>query len=237
MAAPYALYYWPTLPGRGEIVRMILEDIGVPYRDVAREEGAQAVAEARRGALGGAMPFAPPILKTDDRVLSQSAVIARYLGERYGLAGKTESDRLLAQQHFLGWADLTSEVHDTHHPISVALRYEDQRDAAKARARHFLNGRLTQWLEHFEYVVQDGEGLHVPGTVTYPDLMARFVLRGLAYAFPKAFTEQRERIPGLMALLERIEARPNLAAYLASDRALPFNEHGIFRHYPELDAG
>lgn len=236
MSAVYELYYWPMLPGRGEIIRMLLEDAGVPYRDVAREDGVKAVVEARRGALGGARPFAPPILRHGDLVLSQSTVIARYVAEAHGLAPQSAEGRLLAEQHFLGWADLVGEVHDTHHPISVGLHYEDQADAAKERARHFLAERLGKWLQHFEHVVTDGGGVHVPAEVGYPDFMARFVLRGIEYAFPKAFAAHRTAIPGLMALVERIETRPGLAAYLASPRALAFNQDGIFRHYPELEA-
>ncbi|MEM6294882.1 MAG: glutathione S-transferase [Myxococcota bacterium] len=236
MREPYELYYWPMLPGRGEIVRMILEDAGVAYRDVAREEGIPAVVEARRGALGGTKPFAPPVLKCGDLVLSQTAVIVRVLAERHGLAPDDEVDRLLAQQHVLGWSDLMVECHDTHHPIALRLTYEEQAEAAKERARHFRESRLGPWLTHFEGIVRSGGGVHVGGRICQADLMARLVVRGLAHAFPRAFAALQPEIPGLLALAERVEARPNLAAYLASDRALSFNAHGIFRHYPELDA-
>lgn len=232
---PYELYYWPVLPGRGEVIRMILEDAGAAYRDVAREEGFEAITSARAGALGGARPYAPPVLKHGDLVLSQSAVIARYLAERHDLAPPDEHGRLLAQQHFLGWSDLLLETHDTHHPIAIGLHYDEQRDAAKERAHHFLANRLGPWLDHFERIVGLGAGQHVGGDTTYADFMARFVLRGVEYAFPKTFALHRPQIPSLLELVERIEARPALAEYLASERCLPFNEHGIFRHYPELD--
>ncbi len=235
MTDTYELYYWPVLPGRGEVIRLILEDAGVPYRDVAREEGVKAVLSARAGALGSARPFAPPILRRGTLVLSQSSVIARYLAERHGLAPQSENDRLIAEQHFLGWSDLLVEAHDTHHPIALGLHYEDQVDAAKERARHFLADRMGSWLRHFERIVQDAGGVHVPTEISYPDLMARFVMRGIEYAFPNALARHREALPGLFALVERIEARPRIADYLASDRAMSFNEHGIFRHYPELD--
>lgn len=235
MSDTYELYYWPVLPGRGEVIRMLLEDAGAAYRDVGREEGIQAVLAARKGELGGARPFAPPVLKHGDLVLSQSSVIARYIAERHGLAPADETGRLLAEQHFLGWSDLMVETHDTHHPIALGLHYEDQREAAKLRSKHFLAGRLGTWLRHFEHVVSQAGGVHVGADVTYPDLMARFVLRGIEYAFPTAFATQREHIPSLMTLMERVEARPKLAAYLASERAMDFNEHGIFRHYPELE--
>jgi glutathione S-transferase len=47
--------------------------------------------------------------------------------------------------------------------------------------------------------------------------------------------EMTPRIPRLLSLRDRVAARPRIAAYLASSRRIPFNEDGIFRHYPELD--
>lgn len=236
MSTPYKLYYWPVLPGRGEVIRMILEDAGAPYRDVARDEGFAAITAAREGALGEPRPYAPPVLKHGELVLSQSAVIARYLGERHGLAGADEAGRLLTQQHFLGWSDLMVETHDTHHPIAVGLHYEEQKETAKERAHYFLESRLGPWLDHFERIVSRGDGHHVSSQTTYADFMARFVLRGIEHAFPAAFDRHRPQISSLLRLAEQVEARPNLAAYFASERCLPFNEHGIFRHYAELDA-
>ncbi len=43
------------------------------------------------------------------------------------------------------------------------------------------------------------------------------------------------KLPGVVAVHDRVAARPRIKAYLASPRRLPFNEMGIFRHYPELD--
>jgi hypothetical protein len=42
--------------------------------------------------------------------------------------------------------------------------------------------------------------------------------------------------PELLALRERVRELPRIAAYLASGRRMPFNQDGIFRRYPELDA-
>ncbi len=237
MTLVYELYYWPALPGRGEILRLILEDAGVPYRDVARIEGTEAVLSARAGELGGVVPFAPPVLRVDDLVLSQTPVIARYLGERLGLAPADEAGRLHAQQHFLGWSDFMLEIHDTHHPIAVGWTYAQQRSAARDRAAFFRADRLPQWLRHFEAVLEgSGSGVHVGSTITYPDLMAYFVLGGLEHAFPNAFAAHTATIPKLQQLRARVASRPNLVAYSNSERRLPFTLDGIFRHYPELDA-
>jgi len=235
MSEPYALYYWPVLPGRGELIRLILEDAQVPYRDVGREEGMDAIFGVRHGAVEDHPTFAPPVLRHGDLVLSQTAVIARYLAARHGLAPQTEHGRLLADQHFLGWSDLMHEVHDTHHPIASSLRYEDQREAATLRAHRFREDRLGPWLRHFERVVQRGRGVHVPAEMSYVDLAARFVLRGIEHAFPGAFERLKPELPGLLALVDRVERRPALRSYLNSDRAMRFNHDGIFRHYPELD--
>jgi glutathione S-transferase len=231
----YALYYWPMLPGRAEVVRLILEDAQAPYRDVAREEGIPAVVAARAGELGRPRAYAPPVLVHGELVLSQSAVISRYLAGRHGLEPDDLAGKLHAEQHYLGWSDVMSEVHETHHPIATSQTYEEQQDHAKLRARRFLEDRLGPWLAHFERVVVDGNGTHVSGTVTYADFMARVVLRGIAYAFPRAFEQHRATIPTLLALAQHVEDRPNVRAYLESPRAIAFNEDGIFRHYPELD--
>lgn len=223
------------IPGRGEVIRLILEEAGAEYHDVARDQGMDAVQDVRKGELGEPRPFAPPVLRHGELVLSQSAAIARYLAERHDLAPHSDEGRALAQQHFLGWSDLMLEVHDTHHPLSPALTYEEQRDAAQVRAKHFVSERLGKWLEHFERVIVEGDGQHLAPELSYPDLMARVVIRGIEHAFPAALAKHRPHIPGLLALVQRVEARPNLAAYLASPRALPFNQHGIFRHYPKLD--
>ena len=57
----------------------------------------------------------------------------------------------------------------------------------------------------------------------------------MLYAFPKAMARTAKRCPHVMALHARVASRPRIAAYLGSARRLPFNEHDLFRHYPELD--
>src|SRR2546428_564453 len=135
-----ALYYWPTIQGRGEFVRLLLEEAGAEYVDVARA----------RGGMAAMMRF---------------------------LAGK-----VLARN-------------------------------AKSDGR---------WL--------------VGRDLTYVDLSAFQVVEGLRYAFPNAMARIEAKIPRLIALRDRLAERPRIAAYLKSKRRLPFNQEGIFRRYPELDA-
>jgi glutathione S-transferase len=230
----YELYYWPGLQGRGEFVRLVLEDAGADYVDVAREPGGMKKLEAAlaRG-LEGVRPFAPPFLRAGKLVLAQTANITRFLGERLGLAPRSEHGRLAAATIALTIADLVTEVHDTHHPITVERAYETQKAAAKRRAETFRRDRLPAFLGWLESTLAANHGALAGRSPSYADLAAFQVVCGLEYAFPKAM--KRQKVRRLLALRDRIAARPNLAAYLASPRRVPFNETGIFRHYPELD--
>lgn len=229
----YELYYWSSIPGRGEFVRLALEDAGAPYADVARDEGDDAVVRILERDEGLA-PFAPPVLVHGDVKLAQTANILLYLAPRLGLIGESERARLEAHQLQLTIADLVAEAHDTHHPVAVSLYYADQKEEAARRTRHFLDERVPKFLGYFERVLGDDRHL-VRGGFSYVDLSMAHVLDGLAYAFPRAFAALTDDVPGLMELRARVLARPRVAAYRASERWIGFNEDGIFRRYPELD--
>lgn len=240
----YELYYWPTIQGRGEFVRLALEDAGASYVDVARlpEDqggGFDAVLKFLRGGAEGLPPFAPPFLRHGPVVVAQTANILHYLGPGLGLAPADEASRVAALQLQLTISDVVAEVHDVHHPIASSLYYEEQRREARRRAGHLVGERLPKYLEYFELVLERnaaGKGRHLVGSaVSYVDLSMYQLLSGLAYAFPRAFRPLARRHKRLARLREAIEERPNVARYLASDRRLPFSESGIFRHYPELD--
>jgi glutathione S-transferase len=235
----YELYYWASIQGRGEFVRLALEEAGAPYVDVARTDGGEdrLLALMAEDALA-CPPFAPPFLKAGKRLIGQTANILLFLGERHGLAPKGEARRLWTHQLQLTLADLVGEVHDTHHPIAGSLYYEDQRSEAKRRAADFLATRLPKFFRYFERVLlsnPSGPEHLVGARVTYADLSLFQVVAGLNYAFPKAMARTARRHPHVMALHARVAARPRIAAYLASDRRLAFNQQGIFRHYAELD--
>jgi glutathione S-transferase len=238
--SPYELHYWPSIQGRGEFVRLALEDAGTPYVDVARlppdRGGVQALLALLRGEGPGPTPFAPPILAVQNRLIAQTAAILLYLGPRLGLAPEDELSRLWAHQLQLTISDFAAEVHDSHHPIGSGLYYEDQRRAAVQRSADFVANRMPKFLRYFERVLRDNGGEHLVGIATsYVDLSIFQVLAGLGYAFPNALARFAPEIPLLLGLRDRVAARPRLAAYLASERRLPFNQHGLFRHYPELD--
>ncbi|MDB5549546.1 MAG: Glutathione S-transferase domain [Tardiphaga sp.] len=233
----YDLYYWPTIQGRGEFVRLALEEAGAAYVDVCRrgDSGVSAMLKMM-AATTGTPSFAPPFLKSGKLVIGQTANILFYLGGRHGLAPATESGRLWLHQLQLTIADLVAEVHDTHHPIGVSLYYEDQKSAAKQRSKEFWAERAPKYLGYFERVLAASGAAFVNGRkVSTVDLSLFQVVDGLRYAFPKRMAKFERKIPKLIALHDKVAERPNIAAYLASDRRIPFNEDGIFRHYKALD--
>lgn len=254
----YELYYWPEIPGRGEFVRLAFEDAGVPYVDMAREigkgsgKGEQAMLRMLDSDALATPPFAPPFLKHGDLVIGQTANILLYLGGRLGLSPRDEAGGLWTHQLQLTIADFIVEIHDTHHPVSGSLYYEDQEAEAALRAADFIDSRLPKFLGYFEGIlarVQGAAGAGIRGKAgarasqgivgpfTYVDLSLFHVMAGLQYAFPRSMKRIAPSLPHLLALEKAVRQRPNIAAYLASPRRLPFNQQGIFRHYPELDAG
>jgi glutathione S-transferase len=232
----YQLYYWPSIQGRGEYVRLALEDTGADYADVARSERGMAAMLKMMQADTGTPPFAPPFLKAGKLVIGQTANILLYLGSRHGLAPKAEAGRLWVHQLQLTIADFVLEIHDTHHPLGPSLYYEDQRAPAKKRTGEFWNERVPKYLGYFERLLEGNGGAYITGRrLTYVDLSLFQIVEGLRYAFPRRMKAFEREISGLVDLHGRVSARPNIKAYLASDRRIAFNEDGIFRHYKALD--
>jgi glutathione S-transferase len=238
----YELYYWPTIQGRGEFVRLALEEGGARYKDVARESGKGAGLAAMMRALdvrtNHRPPFAPPFLKAGNLVIGQTANILQFLGPRHGIAPKTEAGRLWTHQLQLTIADFLLEIHDTHHPVASGLYYEDQKKEARRRAADFLTSRMPKFFGYFENLLGKnalGKFYMLGAPLTYVDLSMFQIIAGLNYAFPAAMHKATRKYRRLFALHSRIQDRPRVSAYLESPRRIPFNNDGIFRHYPELD--
>jgi glutathione S-transferase len=239
----YELYYWPTIQGRGEFVRLSLEEAGANYRDVARESGkGRGVAALMRFLDGrpiGRPPFAPPFLKAGRLVIGQTANILQFLGPRHGLAPTNEAGKLWTHELQLTIADFLVEIHDTHHPVGGNLYYEDQKKEARRRAADFLKNRAPKFLGYFQDVLARNarSGPYLAGAkLSYADLSMFQIIAGLSYAFPRYMAKAPRKYPRLFALHGRVQERPKIAAYLASPRRIPFNDEGIFRHYAVLDA-
>ncbi|MGA7801018.1 MAG: glutathione S-transferase [Gammaproteobacteria bacterium] len=239
----YELFYWPSIQGRGEFVRLALEEAGADYVDVARATGrglgVGALMDLMEGPSLDRPPFAPPFLRAGKLVIAQTAHILQYLGPRLGLVPKAEASRLWAHQLQLTVEDFVVDIHDTHHPVGAGLYYREQKREARRRAVYFVEYRAPELLGYFERVLarNPAAGGHVIGArLCYVDLSMFQLIAGLRYAFPKMLERLERDIPRLVALHGLVARRPRVAAYLASGRRLPFNEDGIFRHYTELDA-
>lgn len=232
----YDLWYWPEIQGRGEFVRLVLEGAGIAYRDRAREEGSDALI-ADLGSRTGFAPFAPPYLVDGDLVVAQVAHILAVLTDRHGLgAGDLPTDLQLIQLQ-LTITDLVAEAHNVHHPIAAAKFYEEQKDAAVEAAASFRAARIPKFFDHFEAALAVHDGPFMLGTKWSPVDTSLFqVVEGLSYAFPRRLAALMPNYPRLGAMREAVARIEGIAAYLASDRRLPFNQEGLFRHYPELDA-
>ena len=232
---PYDLWYWAEIPGRGEFVRLALEAGKIAYRDRAREAGSEALARDLE-ARSGRRPFAPPYLVAGDLCLAQTASILLFLGERHGLAPSDTGGRLFAHQLQLTIADVVAETHDVHHPVAIGLYYRDQKPEAARAAEAFRDERIPKYLGYFEAVLSDGGPWLLGDGWSYPDLSLFQLVEGLSYAFPRRMRSLAGDLARVLAVRDRVRGMPELADYLASDRRIPFNEDGIFRHYPELDA-
>jgi len=240
----YELYYWPSIQGRGEFVRLALAEAAAGYVDVVREPesaggGVAAMFDLLEGDDIVHVPFAPPILKAGKRLIAQSANILMFLGARHKLAPASETGRMWTHQLQLTMDDFLVEAHDVHHPLAKSFYYEEQRDEALRRAENFRSERLPKFLGYMERVLEQnpaGSKHLVGGRLTYADLSLFQHVEGLRYAFPNAMAQAERQHPLLVALHARVAARPRIEAYAASGQRIPFNQHGIFRHYPELDA-
>ncbi len=236
----YELYYQPSIQGRGEFIRLALEEAGADYVDIARDPnfGRPGIMKLLEDPALQRPPFAPPFLKAGELLISQTANILQFLAPRLGLVPENEESRLWAHQLQLTIADWLYETGQTHHPIANVLYYEEQKEEAKKRAAHFTSTRIPKFLGYFERILKlnDKGGDFIFGEdVSYVDLSVFQMIEGLRYAFPKTMAQVESQYPKILTLHDRVMARPRVAAYLASPRRLPFNEQGIFRHYPELD--
>ena len=240
----YELYYWPGIQGRGEYVRLALEEGGADYVDTALvpdEEGGGVPALTRflDGEDIARPPFAPPFLRAGRRLIGQTPNILLFLGSRLGLAPKDETGRLWVHQLQLTIADFIVEIHDTHHPIGGSLYYDEQKPEAKRRTKEFLANRLPKFLGYFERIIDrnpDGRRWLAGATLTYADLSLAQTVAGLRYAFPSSMKRQMRDCPRLARVHDAVFARPRIRRYAASGRRLAFNNDDLFRRYRDLPA-
>ena len=240
---PYKLYYWPMIQGRGEVIRLALEEAGADYIDVARnskgqEDNQSAIIDILQDSTLMSPPFGPPFLVDRDIIIAQAAAILQYLAPKIGLIGESQEEQIFAHQIQLTVSDFLTEVHDTHHPIASELFYEDQIEESKRRSANFIKIRIPKYLNYFEKIISNNKsnsGWLIGNSLTYPDLSLFQIIEGLHYAFPKAFANIAGNYTNTITLRDAVAARPNIASYLKSNRRIEFNTMGVFRYYPELD--
>ncbi len=238
---PYELYYWPSNQGRGEFVRLALEEAAAEYIDVGRLSeaeggGVPAILKLMNAPEIKTPPFAPPFLKAGELIIGHTANILMFIGAHHQLAPVDEAGRLWAHQLQLSVTDFAKEIHDTHHPVGAAFYYEEQKPEAKRYTENFLKLRLPKFLNYFDTVITRNDGRHLVGnSFSYVDLSLFQLVAGLRYAFPRAMARIEPSAPRLIMLHDAVQSRPRIAGYLASPRRMAFDEKGVFRHYPELD--
>lgn len=194
----FELLYHPTIPGRGEYIRLLLEATGTPYSDIANEkkDGYNAVLaamdqDATDDGHGNPVAFAPPMLRVpgagkdgkSSLLIHQTPTILAYLGPLIGMAGEGEVDALHVSQIAHTALDLSNEVHDTHHPIAVAKYYEDQKDEAVGKAADVRGTRIPKYFSYFERLLkgnqEEGKGKYLLGTkLSYADTTVWQVIDG-----------------------------------------------------------
>lgn len=232
----YDLWYWPGIQGRGEFVRLALEAADVDYVDRARTDGIDALVEDmdRRE---GIRPYAPPYLDDGEVCIAQVAHILAWLADRHGLGAEDERGNLELVMLQLTITDITAEAHDTHHPIAGDLYFEDQTEAAVRAAENFREERMPKYFRYFEDALSAQDGPFVLGERwSHVDTSLFQLVEGLRYAFPIRMKAIEGDYPKLIACRDAVAELDGIKRYLASERRIAFNENGIFRHYPELDA-
>ncbi|KAI1841830.1 hypothetical protein JX266_012007 [Neoarthrinium moseri] len=246
---PYELIYWPSIPGRGEHVRLALEEAGATYTDTAHvKDGIQTVLgqidEKNIGDAQNPPGLAPPLLKHGDLLISQTPNILLYLGPRLALVPSAEDDEdgiyKVNQLALTALDGLSNEPHDCHHPIASGLYYEDQKPESLSKSRDYVKNRLPKFLGYFERVLRgeaSGQGPWLyGGRLTYADLVLFQCIDGVKFAFPNAMEESEKsgKYVKLFELYDAVKSRPRIKDYLTSERRQKYS-NGIYRYYEELD--
>lgn len=224
----YELFYWDGIPGRGEFVRLAFEARGVGFAD---RHDMFALGDVPRPA------YAPPVLRHEGLVIGQTSAILRYLGPLLALSGQTEADRVWVDQVQLTIQDIVVEAHNTHHSVSSDFYYADQREEAMRAAQAFRTTRLPKYFDWLATCLERSGGPYfLGGVLSYADLSLFQLVAGLTHAFPKAMSPLLAAHPAISRAADHVASEPSIAAYLLSPRRRPFNQDGLFRAYPELDA-
>ena len=212
-------------------MRLALEEAGADYVDVARRgrqtRRAPAMMKLLESNPAGAAALCAAVPEAGKDISRRRRSFCSISAPRLSLAPRDEAGRLWAHQLQLTVTDLVVHIHDTHHPVSGWLYYEEQRPAAKRRTADFWRYRAPKFLGYFERVLQRNGGKYMVGRrLTYVDLSLFQIVEGLRYAFPKRMKRFEKKVPLLIALHDRVAKRPRIAAYLVLETAHPVQPMG-----------
>jgi glutathione S-transferase len=230
-----------TLKGRGEFLRLMLEDKCLKYEDTDDNlYGPKGMMDCFRGsaeAVGeeGAIKIPSPIFFPpaiwhrpaggEEVIINQVGACMTYLGEVLGYSPKTPAELARAQCILLNALDYISDGRKSFHPVKDTMSYNDQKEEGDKASKEFAKTRMMIWLAHFEKVVNNfGSSAPVAGgsNITYADFALFHVLGATVAQFNNEKYEMawdKSPVTALKEYYEWMKKRPSLHAYLTSGRA------------------
>ncbi|CAG2239709.1 glutathione S-transferase-like isoform X1 [Mytilus edulis] len=225
----WELFYHHFLIGRSAYIRLIFEELGIPYKDMIKSKEDIMKYFYSKDKLAGFPVLFPPVIRKGDFQLGQTSVICKYLGEKYGLVPDNEQDKWRADM-------INTELHDylaqgrlAFHGINPTASYFTQVEETKPYIERFAAERIPKYLSYFESVLKynnGGKGFLFGDKLTYVDLTLFWVLKATEASYPDAW-KSADCCPLLKLFRDRIERRPNIAAYLNSDRFVPLENNSM----------
>jgi len=199
----YRLTYW-NKRGRGEQVRLLLQELGESYEDVYIDR--QKLLELKK--LGAKVLYfgSIPMLEDGDFRLCQAPVILSYLARKHGLAPESRKGAAKADALVLGAEDLRIQYFGLFGP------------GAAEKQRAFVDGQLrTRWLPSFEghLEINDSDRYFVGSSLTHADVAVWDVFDSLSTWVSGVALDD---YPRLQAFQRAFAERPRIASYLSSER-------------------
>jgi glutathione S-transferase len=243
-AYEWTVVYHPcNFKGRGEFLRLMLEDAKISYKDTGTDlYGPSGMMDAFRGSVDAvtadekSQPFPllypPAILHRpvggdgcQQIMVNQVGACMIYLGDELGYAPTTHAEKARANCVLLNSLDYISEGRSSFHPVDNKKSYKDQKDEGDRKSKLFSQDRMLVYLHYFNKIVKKNGKSQSPiaggSNITYADFALFQVVDATAFQFNSEFYANAwdsARVPELKEHYVWMKARPNLQAYFASDR-------------------
>jgi glutathione S-transferase len=189
------LIYFP-ISGRAEFVKLVFEDKGEKYEFVPYD--------GDKTKYGDVLPFGQvPVLQIDGMNLAQTGTIVRYLSKKFGYYPQDIKEATRAEMILDGTFDLIQKYFQTIF--------------AKTLSPDEFHKQAITWLGYFDKLLKqhkDGKEWYT-STFSFADL-AVFHVTDVCVHYIGA--EILSHVPALKSHYERVGARPNIAAFVKSDR-------------------